>query len=117
MTDDYAQMGIQDALSVLTGNSRKDTDGRWLEELTARIAPRVREWDISEAYVWREWTERASHLPGTTRQDVGIDVVAKRRSDGKHIAIQCKSRRLDELGRGAFISKSETDKDINLGHP
>ena len=41
---------------------------------------------------------------------MGIDAVATRRSDGEHIAIQCKSRQLDSEGKGGSISKSETDK-------
>ena len=40
---------------------------------------------------------------------MGIDCVALRRSDGEHIAIQCKSRQLDEHGRGNPINKEEFD--------
>ena len=36
-----------------------------------------------------------------------------RRSDGEYIAIQCKSRQLDEHGRGDPIAKHETDKFAN----
>ena len=88
----------------------RETDGEWLEVLTVRIAPHVREWDVSAAYRWADWPERESRFPGITKQDIGIDVVAISRSDGEHIAIQCKSRKLDERGRGTDISKTETDK-------
>ena len=49
-------------------------------------------------------------VPDAGGQDIGIDVVAKRRSDGEFIAIQCKSRQLDEQSRGNDISKGEIDK-------
>ena len=54
--------------------------------------------------------ERAYHFPDTTNVDVGIDAVAIRRSDRQHIAIQCKSRQLDEHGKGEPIAKDETIK-------
>ena len=104
---------FQSAVSRTVKMSKLSTDGKWLEELTAQVAPHIREWDISDAYPWAEWPERESRFPNTTNLDVGIDVVAIRRSDGQHIAIQCKSRQLDERGRGADISKSETDKFVS----
>ena len=104
---------IQAAISETVETSKLSTDGKWLEYLTANVAPHIREWDISEAYTWTEWPERQSRFPGTTNTDVGIDVVARRRSDGEYIAIQCKSRQLDESGRGADISKAETDKFVS----
>ena len=100
-------IGEVDAMSVET------SDGRWLEELTVRVAEHLREWDVEGAWLWSDWEDRESVFPGTTNQDVGIDVVARRRSDGEWIAIQCKSRRLDESGRGANISKGETDKFVS----
>ena len=36
--------------------------------------------------------------------------MAKRRSDGEYIAIQCKSRQLNEQSRGNDINKGEIDK-------
>lgn len=47
-----------------------------------------------------------SSFPDTTR----LDVVAVRRSDGKYLAIQCKSRQLDEYGHGSTISNIEVAK-------
>ena len=100
-------IGEVDAMSVET------SDGRWLEELTVRVARHLREWDVEGAWLWSDWEDRESVFPGTTNQDVGIDVVARRRSDGEWIAIQCKSRQLDESGRGANIGKGETDKFVS----
>ena len=98
------------AIGRVAEASGQPTGGKWLENLTADVAPYIREWDIVRAYLWNEWPERESLFSGTTSQDVGIDVVAVRRSDGEHIAIQCKSRQLDASGRGDPIHKAEIDK-------
>ena len=94
---------IDQAIDRVAEGSSEPTGGKWLEYLTADIAPHIREWDIDHTYPWSEWPERP------TDQDIGIDVVAIRRSDGEHIAIQCKSRKLDEHGRGSPINKVEFD--------
>ena len=73
----------------------------------------ISEWDVKHCYPWAEWPEREDLFPNTTKQDVGIDAVAVRRSDGEHIAIQCKARQLDEQGYGGSISKGELDKFIS----
>ena len=103
---------IEDAIAHTEEKSRQKTDGKWLEELTIRIAPYIREWDIDKCYSWADWPERTVHFPNTTRGDIGIDAVAVRRSDGSYIAIQCKSRQLDEYGHGQGIYKDELDKFI-----
>ena len=104
---------IAAAIRVLDEMSPQSTDGAWLEELSVAIAPFIREWDIESCHLWRDWPEREAHFPGATKQDTGIDAVAVRRSDGKHIAIQCKSRQLNPSGQGNSISKSEIDKFIS----
>ena len=101
---------IEEAISIVAEMSPQQTDGKWLEELTALAGPHIREWDISYAYLWGEWPERELRFPKTTEQDIGIDVVAVRRSDGEYIAIQCKSRQLNETGQGDPINKVEIDK-------
>ena len=103
MQTSVAQEMIDNAIDRVAEGSSQPTGGKWLEYLTAGVAPYIREWDIDHAYAWGEWPERP------TDQDVGIDVVAIRRSDGEHIAIQCKSRQLDEHGRGSPINKDEFD--------
>ena len=113
MQHDNERATIEDAIAEIVETSGQSTDGKWLERLTARVAPHIREWDVSDTYMWGDWPERETLFPGTTNLDVGIDVVAVRRSDGEHIAIQCKSRQLDEHGRGADISARETDRFIN----
>ena len=105
-----AQSVIESAISTIAEKNPHSTDGRWLELLTVQAGPYIKEWDIETAYSWGDWPDRETHFPDTTNQDVGIDVVATRRSDGEHIAIQCKARRLDEQSRGADIAKGETDK-------
>ena len=101
---------IAGALAALDAYNPLSTGGRWLEDLTAAVAPHLKEWDLSHCYRWSDWPERETRFPGTTQQDIGIDAVAISRSDGGHIAIQCKARQLDAAGRGADITKSELDK-------
>ena len=108
--DAAADAAIAGALAALDACNPHSTDGRWLEDLTAAVAPHLKEWDLSHCYRWSDWPERETRFPGTTQQDIGIDAVAVSRSDGGHIAIQCKARQLDAAGRGADITKSELDK-------
>ncbi|MCY3627943.1 MAG: DEAD/DEAH box helicase family protein [Gammaproteobacteria bacterium] len=98
---------IEEALQEVTEQSSRKTDGKWLERLTAGCANLIAEWDVFEAWEWEKWPEKQHYYPNTP--DVGIDVVAKRKSDGKFIAIQCKSRKLDEDGQGININKKEID--------
>lgn len=97
-----AERRVPDALAVIERMSQHQTDGKWLEHLTRDCAPLIADWDVSDAWLWEEWPNRGS-------VDLGIDVVARRKSDGKYVAIQCKSRKLDEHGRGADIAKTEFD--------
>ena len=100
---------INQAINTVAEAGQHQTGGKWLERETVRVARHIREWDIIECWLWSDWPTRDTHFPGTTNQDVGIDCVAVRRSDGEHIAIQCKSRQLDERGRGNPINKEEFD--------
>ena len=109
---------IVQALETLEEAKSEPTGGKWLERLTAQIAPYIKEWDIADCWTWAEWPDRERLLPDTTRQDNGVDAVAINRSTGTHIGIQCKSRQLDENGRGndidrpeitSFISESENE--------
>ena len=104
---------IEEAIGIATEMNPQATDGTWLEDLTVQVGPYIKEWDIERCYLWSEWPEREDRFPDTTHQDVGIDAVGIRRSDGEYIAIQCKSRQLDEHGRGADITKAEIDKFAN----
>ena len=104
----FANM-IDEAIDEIDEISTQATDGKWLECLTAEVAPHLPEWDVDESYLWPEWHEREEHLPFTSRTDVGIDVVAKRKSDGAFIAIQCKARKLDADGKGNSIAKGEVN--------
>ncbi len=98
---------IKEALDEINEQRQRPTDGKWLEYLTARCASHIADWHVSAAWHWDDWPDKEKD--GYTR-DIGIDVVAKRSSDGKFIAIQCKSRQLNEHGRGNNITKVELDK-------
>lgn len=101
------------ALDILQENNPNASDGRWLEELTVSAAPHLREWDVSDAWLWADWPHRKD-LIGVSAQDLGIDAVMRRRSDGRFIAVQCKARKLDDEGKGDPIHKGEIDKFASL---
>ena len=101
---------IETAIKKAVEMNPKETDGKWLEVVTVESGPHIREWDIEKCWHWEEWPDREAHFPKTTRMDVGIDAVAVRRSDGKHMAIQCKSRKLDGDGRGSSIKSDAISK-------
>ena len=101
---------IRAVLAEIEATNSQQTDGKWLERLTVECATLIADWDFSDAWLWQDWPDREQHYPSTG--DIGIDVVA-RRSDGALVAIQCKSRQLDEHGRGAAISKGEIDKFVS----
>ena len=101
---------LDQALDTLAEMNPQGTGGVWLENLTVTVAPHLKEWDIAQAWPWAAWPERESRFPGTDKIDIGIDVIARRRSDGQTIAIQCKARQLDAAGHGNDIAKDEVDR-------
>ncbi len=111
MTDERTE--LEELINLVDEASQHQTAGEWLEVATRNAGPMIREWDIAESYLWSEWPAREEQFPGVTKRDIGVDIVAVRRSDGEHIAIQCKARQLDERGAGAPISKSEIDSFAN----
>ena len=108
-TDDERRI-IEAAIAKTAEINPQESDGDWLEVVTVESAPFIREWNIRKAWHWRKWPDDEEKPPGYNPRDVGIDVVAVRRDDGAHIAIQCKSRELDAGGRGAAIGHSEISK-------
>ena len=112
MQYDNAQDIIEKAIQTVAEKSPQQTDGKWLEDLTVCSSPYIKEWDVARCYLWADWPEREAQFPNGTSQDPGIDVVAIRRGDGRHIAIQCKARQLDEQGHGGTISRGELNKFI-----
>ena len=111
MQDANTREIILGALDIANEMNPQDTDGTWLEDLTVQAGPHIKEWDIDHCWHWSDWPEREDYFPNTTKQDVGIDAVAIR--DGEYVAIQCKSRQLDEYGNGAPIDKGETSDFAN----
>ena len=103
-----AQTIIAHALVKLEANNHLDAGGKWLEEITVRAAPHIKDWDIDQCWSWGDWPEREAKFPDNNRQDIGIDAVGVR-SDGEYVAIQCKARQLNENGRGGDIHKGEID--------
>ena len=103
---------IAAALDALAEMRPEQSDGKWLEELTVAAGPHLRDWDIAECYSWADWTAWQTVFPGVKPTDIGIDAVGIRRSDGGHIAIQCKARQLDAAGHGGNIHKTELNEFI-----
>ena len=112
-TDPMEQPITKQAIDRLESMRDQQSGGKWLENLTAAVGPHIKEWDITQCWTWAEWPDRETVFPGSTNQDIGIDVVATRRSDGRHVAIQCKSRRL-ENGIPVAIQKNELDSFANI---
>ena len=84
---------LEDALVAVDRHADDAGDGRWLEKLVTELAPEIASWDLSEAWLWKDWPERTQVLGEASRpQDDGIDVVG-RRQDGGWCAIQCKARK------------------------
>ena len=91
--------------------SSQQTDGRWLEEATVRALPHIRELDLSDCWSWQDWPDKHEVLPEAPVHDtVGIDAVARRRSDNRWVAIQVKARELNDDGVGNPIHSAEVDK-------
>jgi len=98
--------GIQSALQGIQAMSPQKTDGKWLEDLTYQCASLIADWDISECWLWEDWPDREKYGYKNS-VDLGIDIVALRRSDQGLIAIQCKSRKLSQDGSGNNITWTE----------
>ena len=100
MPTDHERAIIEAALAKTAEINPQESDGKWLETVVAEVAPFIKAWDVEMAWQWADWPHRAGVFPDSTARDVGVDVVARRRVDGAFIAIQCKSRKLDESERG-----------------
>ena len=110
MPTDREREIIEAAIAEIAEMSPQPTRGKWLETVTVQTAPFIREWDIASAYLWADWPDREKRFPDSTNLDVGIDAVAVRRSDGAHIAIQCKARQFDDERRADPINSGEISK-------
>ena len=105
---------ISEAIAAVEKARSHRTGGKWLEEITVKVGPWIKDWDISRCYSWKEWSLRSDDAARPlSHQDIGIDCVAVRRSDGAPVAIQCKARRIDQHGNSAAITKKELD---SFGH-
>ena len=50
------------ALEEIAQTSPLQTDGKWLEYLVRNCAPLIADWDVSDAWLWREWPDRGQTL-------------------------------------------------------
>ena len=101
---------LREASESLRAHAHQPTDGRWLEDVFEAVAPHVREWNLDGCWKWSDWPDRDLVMPaGSASTDVGIDLVGRRRDDGRWVAVQAKSRRLDEFGSGKPATADEID--------
>ena len=105
---------ISRAIELAAEMGPQQTDGKWLEKLIEDTAELIKDWDIAKCQPWAKWDDRKRHFPKSTEKDLGIDLVAVRRSDGEYIAIQSKSRQLDESNSGNSIGFDELSTFIGL---
>ena len=102
---------LDGALATLEALAHQETDGVWLEDLTVEVAPHIRDWNVDGCWRWEDLPDRDEVMPERTPDDdVGIDLVARRRDDGEWIAIQVKSRKLDGQGEGNPIPANEPNR-------
>ena len=106
---------IEAALEEIKEKSQQETDGKWLERLTIECAPLIKDWDIENCWKWEDWPEIRQHYKSI--KDLGIDIVARRRSDDEYVAIQCKSRKLSVDGKGPAITLTELSSFKSLSAP
>ncbi len=102
---------LREAASEIETRSSERSNGDWLEEVTVRCLPLIRELDLSDCWSWQDWPDKHDVLPEAPVYDwVGIDAVAQRRSDKRWVAIQVKARKLDADGAGNPVASGELDK-------
>ncbi len=112
LTDSHDALAVlKEAASEIETYSSDQSDGDWLEEVTVRTLPHIRELDVGDCWSWQDWPDKHEVLPEAPGPDwVGIDAVAQRRSDKRWVAIQVKSRKLDADGVGNPVASGELDK-------
>ena len=115
--DQTNQEAIARAIELAAEMGPQETDGKWLEYLIEDTAELIKDWDIEKCQHWENWVDRKYHFPDSTADDLGIDLVAVRRSDGEHIAIQSKSRQLNETNNGQPITYAELGTFIGVSAP
>lgn len=112
MSKSFKTTTINNALKEIEENRYRQTEGTWLEKITVECAPLIAAWDVSEAWLWKDWPERQEYYQ--IKKDLGIDVVVRRSSDGKLIAIQCKSRKARKDGKAHSLALEEVSKFLNI---
>jgi len=98
---------LNQALHNLALHDENAGDGIWFEDLVEDVATLIQELDVERIYRWAEWPER-EHVLGDEvgPKDIGIDLVARREGD-QWIAIQCKSKGLDNNRKRRNLTKDD----------
>ena len=101
---------VLDALRAQARNTREQ--GTLFEDLMEAVLPQLPDMDFESVWSWKGWPDRHAQT-GMTAQDVGIDLVGKRRDEDGFCAIQCKfydpSTSITESDLGTFFTQSGKD--------
>ena len=88
-------------------STSKRSLGDFFERAIKDFLKQSPEHDFEDVWMWSEWPDLKKHK--FTRQDLGIDLVAKEKTTGKIWAIQCKC-----YGEDVQVTKADIDTFFNL---
>lgn len=101
---------VLDALREQARNTREK--GTLFEDLMEAVLPQLPDMDFEHVWSWKNWPDRQTQT-GMNAQDVGIDLVGKRREENGFCAIQCKfydpGTTISESDLGTFFTQSGKD--------
>ena len=63
--------------------------GQQFELAMVALLPMLAEFEIEDAWLWRDWPQR-QEITGLDGRDIGIDIVARLRDRNEFWAVQCK---------------------------
>jgi len=81
---------FNDVLNALRAQARTTREqGTLFEDLMVAILPQMPDAGFESVWTWKDWPDREA-TTGMNAQDIGIDLVGKRRDESGYCAIQCK---------------------------
>ena len=69
---------LEAALEEIEKNSSAPSDGNWLEELTVKVGPMLREWDLSSCVGSKYWEDKQKYFPEHHATVVSFDIIGHR---------------------------------------
>ena len=107
------QLSFDEFLALLRENAQNTThQGRQFEIAMVALLPQLKEFQIAEAWLWRDWPQRET-TTGLSAKDIGIDIVARIRDSDEFWAVQCKfynpGSQITQRELGTFYAASGHD--------